>query len=182
MLKHMPIRIAIPAPERIYHRSVKTKKRPTTYILCFSHNLVVNVQAMQISKNSTLPEPINQHFKNLNQREEHEKAQWEEVINIGDEFKNHRQRLSEILSKCKEMCDGHLGTIKMTTHRIKLPDDAKTCFQQPYPAATTPCEHEKKEIERMLKEEVIESSTSELAAPVVFAPKKGGTLHFCIDY
>lgn len=62
--------------------------------------------------------------------------------------------------------------IKATTHRIELTQGAKKSFQPPYRAGLSQIKHEKKEIERMSKVGVIEPSTSELAAPVVFAPKK----------
>lgn len=38
------------------------------------------------------------------------------------------------------------------------------------------------EIDRMLKEEVVEPVTAELASRIVFAPKKDGSLVFCVDY
>lgn len=41
---------------------------------------------------------------------------------------------------------------------------------------------EKETIQKMLEEGVIEPSISEWAAPIVFAPKKDGSLRVCIDY
>lgn len=43
-------------------------------------------------------------------------------------------------------------------------------------------EIERAEVERMLKEGVIEPSDSEWASPVVLIQKPYGTLRFCIDY
>ena len=80
------------------------------------------------------------------------------------------------------MWDGHLGSIKATRHYIELTEDAGPARSHPYRAGPTQRELEKKEVEKMLKKGVIELSTSEWAAHVVLAPKKDGSLRFCIDY
>lgn len=80
------------------------------------------------------------------------------------------------------MWDGHLGTIKATTNRIELRDDAKPSFQPLNQAGPKKREHKKKEIESNLNAEVVKPSTSEWATPVVFAPKKCRTQRFCIYY
>jgi len=38
------------------------------------------------------------------------------------------------------------------------------------------------EINKMLEQNIIQLSSSPLAAPVQLVPKKDGTIHFCIDY
>lgn len=80
------------------------------------------------------------------------------------------------------MWDGHLGTVNITTHRIEIEPDSKSSLQRPYRAGPRQRELEKEEVHKMLAAGVIEPSISEWAAPVVFAPKKDGTLRFCIDY
>lgn len=80
----MTVGIAAPAPEVIYHRAVKTKKKPINDDLCSQLNVVVDLHATQITKSSTFPEASNQHFEKLKQHEQHEKAKWNEVIDMGD--------------------------------------------------------------------------------------------------
>ena len=67
-------------------------------------------------------------------------------------------------------------------HRIELIPDAKPSFQQPYRAGPAQRKLEEEEIKKMLDLKVIEPSNSEWAAPIVFAPKKDGSLRLCIDY
>lgn len=50
-------------------------------------NVVINVQATQVTRNETFFEVSNQRFQRLKQHEEREKAKWEDVINIGDKYK-----------------------------------------------------------------------------------------------
>lgn len=78
------------------------------------------------------------------------------------------------------MWNGHLGTIKATAHRIKLMEDAKPSFLPPYRAGLTQREPKKKELNLMLKVEVIEPSISQWAAPVVCATETCGTLRFLL--
>ena len=82
----------------------------------------------------------------------------------------------------QDMCDGRLGHITVAKHRIDLKPNSKPVYQAPYRAGPKQRELEREQIETMLKADVIEASSSEWAAPIVFAPKKDGSLRFCIDY
>jgi hypothetical protein len=50
------------------------------------------------------------------------------------------------------------------------------------PGWTRAREEESAEVQRMLKEGVIETASSERASPVDLVPKPDGTLRFCVDY
>ena len=87
-----------------------------------------------------------------------------------------------MLEPHKSMWDGTLGTPHATTHRIDLDANAKPVFQQPYRAGLRAREIERSEVDRMLREDVIEAAAEEWASPVVLVPKPDGTLRFCVDY
>ena len=87
-----------------------------------------------------------------------------------------------MLTDFDDMWSGRLGTINATKHHINVDPSAQPIYQQPYRAGPKAREFEKQEIDRMLAEKVIEPSDAEWASPVVFVPKKDGTLRFCVDY
>jgi hypothetical protein len=80
------------------------------------------------------------------------------------------------------MWDGHLGTVKATSHRIEILPGAKPIHSQPYRAGNRARAAEKEEIEKMVAQGVIEPATCEWASPIVLVPKPDGSLRFCVDY
>ena len=70
------------------------------------------------------------------------------------------------------MWDGHFGTVNATYHYIQTKPGTIPSHQPPYHAGPSKRQHKKFEVDNMLKMTVIEPSTSEWTAPVVFAPKK----------
>lgn len=107
-----------------------------------------------------------------------QKSKCAEVINIGDEFKDHLHRPIEKLSKFQDISTWYLGIIQSTNNQIRLSEEAKSSFERPYRGGPTQGEHEKKEIKRMIEAGVINQLTSEWAAPVVFTPKNVELYHF----
>ena len=107
---------------------------------------------------------------------------WQEDVHIGLEDDHSRAAVINLLSQYQDMWSGKLGTISAAKHRIEVLPDARPIYQQPYRAGPQAREAEKREIEKMLSAQVIEPSSSEWASPVVFVPKKDGTLRFCVDY
>lgn len=87
-----------------------------------------------------------------------------------------------MLAKHSSMWDGRLGKIAATEHRIDLKNDVQPVRQNPYRSGHKEREFAREEIEKMLKAGVIEPSNSEWASPIVLAPKKDGSLRFCVDY
>ena len=107
---------------------------------------------------------------------------WTAQLEIGAEYQTHRTRIVDLLREFEDMWPGRLGTIASAKHRIDLDDGAQPVSQPPYRAVHRARAVEKTEIDRMLKEGVIEPFRSEWASPVVLVPKKDVTLRFCVDY
>jgi len=93
-----------------------------------------------------------------------------------------RDKVRQALRPFSSMWDGKLGTITVTKHRIELKEGAKPVFSQPYRAGPKAREVEQQEVDKMLREKVIEPAKSEYASPVVLVPKPDGSLRFCVDY
>ena len=87
----------------------------------------------------------------------------------------------DLLREFEDMWSGRLGTIASAKHQIDLEDGSRPAYQPPYRAGHRARAVEKANIEWMLKEGVIEPSSSEWASPVLLVPKNG-TLRFCVDY
>ena len=93
-----------------------------------------------------------------------------------------RARILEMLAPHKDMWSGDLGKIRATEHDIDLKPNTRPIHQQPYRAgAESPKVHED-HINLQLAADLIEPDQSEWASPVLLAPKKDGTLRYCIDF
>jgi hypothetical protein len=88
----------------------------------------------------------------------------------------------DVLGCHRSMWDGRLGHVHSATPRIQLVLGAKPIHAKPYRAGPRAMENEASEVQRMLKEGVIEPASSKWASPVVLVPKPDGSMRFCVDY
>lgn len=81
------------------------------------------------------------------------------------------------------MCNGYLGRINMSKHRVHLyNDELRAVHYAPYRAESTASQLAVAESNRMLAKKVIEPEPTKRAASIMFAPKKDGSLRFFVDY
>ena len=77
------------------------------------------------------------------------------------------------------MWDGQLGLMSSAAHEIDLVPDTKPFRSVPYRAGIRMRDIEKAEVDKMVEQGVaVPAPPTDWAAPVVFAPKKDGTLRF----
>lgn len=80
------------------------------------------------------------------------------------------------------MRDGHLS-ITIAKHRIEMnAPEVRPIHSAPYRAGTATRALQKKELKKMKKIGVMKPDLAEWAAPIIFAPKKDGSLRICVDY
>ena len=94
----------------------------------------------------------------------------------------YHERIRKMLAKHAHMWSGHLGEITTAVHRIELIPGATPVRQMPYRQGPKGRQYEKEEVDRMLREGVIQPSVSEWSSPVILLPKPDGSLRFCVDY
>ena len=112
-----------------------------------------------------------------------EARDWHETVQIGSAFEDRRDEVLQVLEPHHKMWDGHLGQMAGVEHHIDLMPDAKPLRSVPYRAGIRMRDIEKAEVDKMVEQGVaVPAPPTDWAAPVVFAPKKDGTLRFCVDY
>ena len=99
-----------------------------------------------------------------------------------DVDKAHHKKIRKMLRKHESLWDGTMGEINITKHSINLVPGTRPFKSAPYRAGPKTRELEQFEIDKQLHAGVSEPSHSEWASPVLFAPKKDGSLRICIDY
>ena len=108
---------------------------------------------------------------------------WKEQVDLSHiRHSSLRRRIMSFLSKHEAMFSGDLGTVSAVKHHIELKPGTAPIRQQPYRAGPEKRESIREQIEYQLKAGVIEPAQSEWASPVLLAPKKDGTMRFCIDF
>jgi Reverse transcriptase (RNA-dependent DNA polymerase) len=107
---------------------------------------------------------------------------WREEVDINHLLPQEQSQVLGMLERHRSMWDGRLGQVHAATHRIDLIPTVKPVHAQPYRAGPRARAAESAEIQRMLKEGVIEPATSEWASPVVLVPKSDSSTKFCVDH
>src|SRR5438045_7512238 len=93
-------------------------------------------------------------------------------------MQQHLQKYAHLFATKKE----ELGRTNIVQHAIYT-EEVPLKRQKFYRTSPKEQEHIDKEIEDMLKYNIIQLSTkSEWASPVILVPKKNGKLRFCVDY
>ncbi|GBM73771.1 Transposon Ty3-I Gag-Pol polyprotein [Araneus ventricosus] len=95
----------------------------------------------------------------------------EELLHLLEEF-------GDIFGINKKSRKSRCNSVK---HRIETSDNAPI-KQRPYRTSATERRAIENEVQRMLKEDVIQPSDSPWSSPVVLVKKKNGEWRFCVDY
>jgi hypothetical protein len=95
-----------------------------------------------------------------------------------------RARLQALLEKYKDVIEEltSLPPERNVGHAIPLDGSGRPPFRRPYRLSQLEAQEVEKQVKEMLAKGFIEPSCSPYGAPVLFAPKKDGTLRMCIDY
>jgi hypothetical protein len=93
-----------------------------------------------------------------------------------------RGSLRELIQSFSDIFRKQNGRTKMLRHQIKLIPDSKPYNSPPYRYAPKKRQIIEQNLKEMKEEGVIEPSKSPWASPVVLAPKKDGSMRFCVDY
>jgi hypothetical protein len=126
--------------------------------------------------------PEGDKIPHLPDRPDVEGELWRDEVDLNHLLPHERSKVFDVLGCHRSMWDGRLGHVHSATHRIHLVPGAKPVHAQPYRAGPRARENEASEVQRMLKEGVIEPASSEWASPVVLVPKPDGSMRFCVDY
>ncbi|KAK3084178.1 hypothetical protein FSP39_009620 [Pinctada imbricata] len=103
-------------------------------------------------------------------------------IQMGEELNTgERSEIEGMLRDYEDVLTDIPGRTNLVKHKILL-TTKDPVRSKPYPAPFHLRETMKEEIEKMLKMDVIEQSTSDYASPVVLARKPDGSVRFCIDF
>src|SRR5215210_8186350 len=108
----------------------------------------------------------------------------EDTYKIGNLTTDQQRKVREMIQKNKDIFikeKYEVGRTNMVKHTIDTGKE-KLIKQKARRLSVKEKEIEKEHIEEMLKKRIIRKSKSLWSSPVVFVPKKGGEIRFCIDY
>ena len=111
---------------------------------------------------------------------------WLKNIDIGNDNigGGERQRIRELLQEYKDVFSQHENDLRRTNliqHSIEIVGEK---LRRCEPRALNPNMRKEfeKQVKDMLKNDLIQSSTSKYASPVVLVKKKDGSIRFCCDF
>lgn len=124
-----------------------------------------------------------QHSK-IRSQESTNKSNEEERPNLIDCNLNDAQKkkLEQLITKFPDVFGKQTGRTNKLKHRIKLTPDTQPINSPPFRYSPARRKLIEENLNEMIDQGIISPSSSPWAAPVILAPKKDGSLRFCIDY
>ena len=95
---------------------------------------------------------------------------------------NEKAKLTALMNKYPNVFTEQPGRTHLTKHVIELQPGTKPSNTQPYRLPPSKKATVDQQLEEMLQTKQITASRSPWASPIVLAPKKDGSLRFCVDY
>lgn len=98
--------------------------------------------------------------------------------------RQQQKELKALLHQYKDCfsSSSRLRQTPLAKHRVITDEYARPLRQSPYRVSAREREAIKQQVDEMLRDDIIQPSTSPWASPVVLVKKKDGTLRFCVDY
>lgn len=108
---------------------------------------------------------------------------WQELVIIFVENSTYCQPMMKKWEHFADTCGGHFGRMEAARHRIELTSPQfRLIHLAPYIAVPEALVFEKEELYKKIKTGVVYPAGTDCAAPIVFAPKRDGTLQLCVHY
>jgi len=89
--------------------------------------------------------------------------------------------ISRLITEFKELFTDVPKKVNAIQHDVDV-GDAKPCKQHLYHVNPLRVQYMEKEIEYMLQNGIIETSSSEWSSPCILVPKSDGSYQFCTDF
>ena len=93
-----------------------------------------------------------------------------------------KEMLNEVVENVLKESQNKVGTTNLIEHEIILKQGAKPVRQKPRRMSNKVWEYAKKEVDKMLEDDIIERSKSDWCARPVIVSKSNGDYRFCVDY
>ena len=93
-----------------------------------------------------------------------------------------KKQLLELAQSFPDVFNEKAGRTSKVKYEIKLLPGSEPCNMPPYRYAPARCRFIEDNCQQMLQQGITAPSNSPRASPVVLAPKKDGSLRFCVDY
>jgi hypothetical protein len=93
-----------------------------------------------------------------------------------------QDQVKELINSFSGIFRKQNGRTTMLRHQIKIKPDSKPYNSPPYRYSPMKRQVIEQNLREMKEEGIIEPSKSPWASPVVLAPKKDGSMRFCVDY
>jgi hypothetical protein len=124
------------------------------------------------------------HWTTTNIKQVENESKDDVTINLSnsDLSNDQKKQLQQLVNKYSDVFSNKPGKTSKLKHQIHIKEGTRPINAAPYRCAPNRRKIIDDNIDEMCKEQFIVPSNSPWASPVVLAPKKDGSLRFCIDY